>query len=147
MQQLCPTTHAVLSLRALYEKLRSTALLLKYGKLFKSICEEEKSKFFAKFALGLYRVNCCCFFDAAYCSQGRYEVRWRPGHEASLAPPCSNLRSFGSKCIVLKKVLVTLLGLSAPLAVIQSPCSDSAPRELCPLCTPRYACDCTQSAT
>ena len=27
-----------------------------------------------------------------------------PGQEASLAPPCSNLRSFVSKCAVLKKV-------------------------------------------
>jgi len=31
--------------------------------------------------------------------------------EISLTPPCSNLRSFGSKCSVLKKVLATLLGL------------------------------------
>jgi len=31
--------------------------------------------------------------------------------ETSLAPPCSNLRSFGSKCAVMKKVLATLLGL------------------------------------
>jgi len=38
---------------------------------------------------------------------GRIGVRWRSGEEASLAPPCSNLRSFESKCIVLKKVLVT----------------------------------------
>jgi len=42
--------------------------------------------------------------------QGRNEVRWCPGQEASLAPPCSNLMSFGSKCTVLKKVLLTLLG-------------------------------------
>jgi len=39
--------------------------------------------------------------------QGRHEIRWRPGQEASLAPPCSNPRSFGSKCAVLKKVHVT----------------------------------------
>jgi len=32
-------------------------------------------------------------------TQGRNEARWRPGQEASLAPPCSNLRSFGSKSI------------------------------------------------
>jgi len=44
--------------------------------------------------------------------QGRNEVRWRPGQEASLAPPCSNLRPCGSKCNLLKKVLVILLGLS-----------------------------------
>jgi len=42
--------------------------------------------------------------------QGRNEVRWRPEQGASLAPPCSKLMSFGSKCTVLKKVLVTLLG-------------------------------------
>jgi len=43
--------------------------------------------------------------------QGRNEVRWRPGQEASLAPACSNLWSFESKFTVLKKVLMTLLGL------------------------------------
>jgi len=46
--------------------------------------------------------------------QGRNEVGWRPGQEASLAPPCSKLRSLGSKFTVLKKVLVTLLGLFGP---------------------------------
>jgi len=40
---------------------------------------------------------------------GCNQVRWRPGQGASLAPVCSNLRSFGSKCTVLKKALVTLL--------------------------------------
>jgi len=47
--------------------------------------------------------------------QGRNEVRWRLGQETSLAPPCSNLRSFGSKCTVLKQVLVTLLWLFGPI--------------------------------
>jgi len=42
---------------------------------------------------------------------GRNEARWRPGQEASLAPPYSNLRSFGSKRTVLKKVLLIMLGL------------------------------------
>ena len=75
--------------------------------------------------------------------QRRNEVRRRPGQEASLAPRCSNLRSFGSKCTVLKEVLVTLLGLlyaprsySTPPAVIPSPHSDSAPGELGPPCPP-----------
>jgi len=54
-------------------------------------------------------------------TQGRNEVRWRPQQEATMAPPCSNLRSFGNKCAVLKKVLVTLLGLFG------GPRSDSAP--------------------
>jgi len=60
--------------------------------------------------------------------QERNEVRWRPGKERSLAPPCANLRSFGSKCrpTVLKKVVTTLLWLFAP-------CSDSAPAKLFPL--------------
>jgi len=31
---------------------------------------------------------------------GRNKVRWRPGQATSLAPPCSNLSSFGSKCAV-----------------------------------------------
>jgi len=35
--------------------------------------------------------------------QDRTEVRWRPVQEASLAPPCMKLRSFGSKCSVLEK--------------------------------------------
>jgi len=39
------------------------------------------------------------------------DARRRPGQETSLAPPCSKLRSFGSKCTVLKKALATLLGL------------------------------------
>jgi len=50
--------------------------------------------------------------------QGRNEVRCRPGKEASLASSCSNLRSFRSKFTVLKKVLVTLLGLfGAPIVI------------------------------
>jgi len=64
--------------------------------------------------------------------QRRNEVRWRLGQEASLAPPCSNLRSIGSKCTALKKALVTLFRFSAPPAVIWRPYSDSAPGELCP---------------
>jgi len=36
--------------------------------------------------------------------QGCNEVTWHQGQEASLAHPCSNLRSFGTKCTVLKKV-------------------------------------------
>jgi len=39
----------------------------------------------------------------------------RGGQETRLAPPCSNLKSFGRNCTVLKKVLATLLGLSGAL--------------------------------
>ena len=52
--------------------------------------------------------------------------------------PCSNLKSFGSKCTVLKKVFVTLLGLYGAPAVIWRPHIDTAPGELCPPCPPRY---------
>ena len=62
--------------------------------------------------------------------RGRNEVKWHSGQEASLAPPCLNLRSFGSKCTVLKKVFVTLLG------VFGAPRSDSAPGNCAPLVTP-----------
>jgi len=64
--------------------------------------------------------------------QGCKEVRWRPGQEVSLAPPCSNLRSYGTNCTVVKKVLATLLRLFGALTVIRRPHSDSAPGELCP---------------
>jgi len=79
--------------------------------------------------------------DCLGCTQGRNEVRWGPGQEASLAPLCSNQSFFGSKCTVLKKVLVTLLGFFV------APSSDSAPGELCPPCPPRYAPGCTTITT
>jgi len=36
--------------------------------------------------------------------QGRTKVRWRPGQEASFAPPYSIIKSFGSKCTAVEKV-------------------------------------------
>jgi len=66
--------------------------------------------------------------------QGRNEVRWRPGQEASLAPPWSNLRSFGGKFTALKEALVIFWGLLDAPAGIRRPHSDSAPGELCPPC-------------
>jgi len=46
--------------------------------------------------------------------QWRNEVRWSLGQETHLAPTCSNLRSFWSKCTVFKKVLMTFLWLFSP---------------------------------
>jgi len=43
-----------------------------------------------------------------------------------------DLRSFGSKCAVLTKVLVTLLGLYGASTVIQRPDSDLVHGEFCP---------------
>jgi len=45
-------------------------------------------------------------------TQGRTEVRWRPGKEKKKKIPYSYLRSFGNKCTVLNKKLETFLGLS-----------------------------------
>ena len=61
--------------------------------------------------------------------QERHEVRWRLRKETSLAPPCSNLRAFGSKCrpTVLKNWLWHCCDF------LPTPRSDSAPEKLCPL--------------
>jgi len=53
-------------------------------------------------------------------------------------PPCSNLRFFESKCTVLTKALVTLLGHFGALTVIRRPDSDSAPGELCFIFSPSF---------
>jgi len=60
----------------------------------------------------------CC---KMHYTQGRSEARWRPGQEASLASPCSDLMSFGTQYSVLKKVLATLLGLFRRPIVIRRP--------------------------
>jgi len=92
----------------------------------------------------IYKESFMCGQIEAAQNQGRNEVRWRPGQEASLAPPCSNLRSFGSKCIVLKKVLATLLGLFGGLHSHSAAQNDSryAPAQLrgnyAPLVTPLH---------
>ena len=57
-----------------------------------------------------------------------------PEARSKFGAPCSNLRFFGTKCTVLKKLLVTLLGLFGALAVIRRPHSDTVPGELCPPC-------------
>jgi len=65
--------------------------------------------------------------------QGLNEVRWRPGQEASLAPPVSNLRSSGCKCTVLKNVRVTLLRLFDAPAIFQRPRVIRRPGNCAPL--------------
>ena len=72
-------------------------------------------------------------------AQGRNEVRWRPGQEASLAPPCSNLSSFESKFIALKKVLVTFVGLFGAPAMISRPVLTRRPGNCAPFAPPCYA--------
>ena len=81
-----------------------------------------------------------------FITTAKYEVQVSvmlssPGQEVSLSPRFSKLRSFGSICTVLKKVLVTLLGLFG------YPRSDSAPRELCPPFSPRYTPACCEATS
>jgi len=49
------------------------------------------------------------------------EVRWRRGQEASLAPPCSILRSFGSKFTVCEESTCDIVGTFRRLMVIWRP--------------------------
>jgi len=56
-----------------------------------------------------------------------------PGARSKFGAPMFEPEVFGSKCTVLRKVLVTLLGLFG------APHSDSAPGELCSPYLPRYA--------
>jgi len=81
-----------------------------------------------------WRHICCNILSSMSANQGRNEVRCHPGQEASLAPPCSNLRSFGSKPTVLKKYLWHRLDISAPPAVIRRPHIGLAPWKVCPPC-------------
>ena len=70
--------------------------------------------------------------------QGRNEIRWRPGQEASWRP---HVRTWGlseaNYCI--QEILVAFLTLFSAPTVIWRPHSVSAPGELCPLASSRYA--------
>ena len=54
-----------------------------------------------------------------YGLQRRTKVRWRPGQGTSLATACSNLRSFGSICTVLKTSSGDIIGTFRPSPVIR----------------------------
>jgi len=75
-------------------------------------------------------VNCLklhFFQKRGNCQQGHNEVRWRPGQEASLTPPCSNLRSFWSKCTAWKKTCNIVGTFRRPPQSFGTICSHSAP--------------------
>jgi len=97
----------------------------------------ENQALVSKLKLNLSPLIAC--FTCLKFHQGRNEVRWHSGQEASLASPCLKVRSFGSSYTVVKKVLVTFLGLCDDPAVIRRPLSDSASGELFPPFPPRYA--------
>ena len=59
-------------------------------------------------------------------TQGRNEIRWRPGQEASLVPPCSNLRSWEENALYWIKYLWHCWDFPAPPTVIRRP-ENSAP--------------------
>jgi len=78
--------------------------------------------------------------------QGLNEVRWRPGQETSSAPPCSSLKSFGTKCAVVESTC-DIVGTfrrtrsdSAPPAVVW--CPGNSPH---PLVTPMAGLQCLQT--
>jgi len=62
MQQLAPTTHAVQSLRVLYEELRNTTVhcYSNMGNCLSLSVRRKKVSFYPNIHLR-YRVNCCCF--------------------------------------------------------------------------------------
>ena len=81
-----------------------------------SILKHERFKYYK----GQYNVT----------QKGRSEVRWRPGQETSLAPPCSNLKVFPKQA---EESTCDIVG------IFRHARSDSVPGELWPPCTPRYA--------
>jgi len=60
--------------------------------------------------------------------------RWRPGQETSLTPPCSNLRSFGSKCVVEESTCDIVVTFRHP-SVIGAPIVIRCPWNFRPPCT------------
>ena len=81
-------------------------------------------------------VQCWCWTPTMVYIQGRNGVRGHPGQEASLAPLCWNLRPVGSKCTVLKRVFVALLGLFCGLRSHSAPPWWSGARGIVPLLPP-----------
>ena len=72
-----------------------------------------------------------------HCLQGRNEVRWRPGQEASLAPPCSILWSFWKQMYCIEESTCDIVAtFRRPPQSFVAPRSYSASGELCPSCTP-----------
>ena len=72
-----------------------------------------------------------------YGARGKKQV-WRP-HGRSLAPLWSNLSFFEGKFTVLKKALVTLLGLFVASSSDSAPPRGIGARRIVPPCPPRYA--------
>ena len=80
------------------------------------------------------------FYSAPHARDGTRSDGARDNKQVwSLAPPCSNLRSFRRKCTALKKVLVTLLGLFGAPRSGSAPHGDSAPEKFPPLAPSHYA--------
>jgi len=69
------------------------------------------------------------FAKSPQCDKGAYRDWWHRGQETSLAPPGSNLRSFGRKCTALKKKTCDIVGTFGCSSV-------SRPGDCAPLVTP-----------
>jgi len=69
-------------------------------------------------------------------SQGRKEVRWLPGQEESLAPPCSNLRAFASEAkLLFEESTCDIVG------TFRRPLMIRRPGNCAPLVTPLFLVD------
>ena len=70
------------------------------------------------------------FLNVGWCTQGRNEVRWRPGQEASLASPMFEPEDFRKQIHSIEESSCDIVGTSRRLH------SDSASGKLWPLVTP-----------
>jgi len=68
--------------------------------------------------------------------QGHNKVRWRPGREARLAPPCSNLIFSERNLLYWRMYMWHCWEFSAPPAVICHPQQWFDSREIMPPCLP-----------
>jgi len=115
------------------------------------VVDQENTKVYCTNQLRKWQMTNITFTDASFFKftlfllkhlcrlQGRNEVGWRAGQEASLVP---HVRTWGlSEAIVLywRKYLWHCWDLSVPPAVIWGPHSNSSPGVLCPPYTPCYA--------
>jgi len=72
-------------------------------------------------------------------NQERNAVRWRLELETKLAPPCSNLRSFGSKCAVKVSTCDIVVTFRRPPQSFGAPMVIRRPGNCAPPSPPRYA--------
>jgi len=67
-------------------------------------------------------------------NQGRNDVRWRPGQEANLAPPFSNLKSFRKEMYCIEESTCDIIGtFQRPSQWFGSPIAIRRPENCAPI--------------